>query len=688
MELKTRLVYIMNRLNNVKNGEHIKIFLAELDITQRTFYYDMEQINDWLATNGLGKMLISNQQVYLEINNQSAFQNMLSKTQSYYFSVSDRRAMEIIYIALYHDVVTIDKLRAFFYVSKNTILSDIKAWKSLLKDWNITISSTVKTGYVFKGSETAIRKLISKQLTLLLSNLCVRAILSETLVSFTHNDIDFFEISRCLIKQYAKDIKGDLFLNDIDMECMLILVSWIRSMKGYTFEINPDEKATLFNTASYRSLKLSLKKLVLHNMHIPTSEIYYLIPLFLGIRTTDFVSEEQEDTYIMDFTKELVHNFECVACISFLNKERLYHQLSFHIRPLYYRLKYGIISPNPLVSNIQKTYSYIYEFTARALAKTNNDLSSMITTDEIAYLCVYFASHLNYKKIVSTSQKRKGKILIVVGTNMAQAMLIQEQLTSLFNDRFDYEKISIGRLKNWMLNDYVLVVTTIAFKNLSTYSNVICVDPFINDSSKRKIIDVIESKGCVPRYDERIRKVIDVTKNHCTGEIEEDELYFELFRLFYNEEKHSPFMSYTENIREKLEKGKVLTVSLASNWKDILETACKQIGGRHYTKRTFERLLNLLQRRKGKVYQISSEVLCICCPMQGESHRKIDISVVVSQNDIEFLDGNKGKILLFIATIDNYSHWSLLMDTYQYLENEEHIAGMIETFSICHEEIL
>lgn len=688
MELKTRLVYIMNRLNRVEDGKAVKELLDDLNITQRTFYYDMEQINSWLSMNDLGKMLVSNQKIHFIVKDQAVFQRMLSKTQSYYFSVSDRRAMEIIYIALYHDTVTIDRLRDVFYVSKNTILSDIKSWKQFLKDWHITISSTVKTGYVFKGAETAIRKLISKQMTFLLSNLCVRTgikeILSESLFKLTQNDIDFFEISSCIIKQYAKDIKGELFLTDIDLECMLVLVSWIRSMKGYTVEVNADEKAALFNTASYCSLKLSLQKLVLHNMHIPATEIYYLIPLFLGIRTTDFVSEEQENTYIMEFTKELVRNFECVACISFISKDILYHQLSFHIRPLYYRLKYGIISPNPLVGDIQKTYAYIYDFTARALAKANNELSNMINEDELAYLCIYFANHLNHKKVVSSSPERKGKILIVVGTNMAQAMLLQEQLTGLFYDHFDYEKISIGRLKSWMLNDYVLVVTTIAFENFTAYSNVICVEPFINDVRKRKIIDVIEAKGGAPRYNERIRKVIDAAKSHCSGEVAENDLYFDLFRIFYNEEKRSSFMSDTENIREKLEKGKVLRASCRKNWKDILEMSCKQLRGTYYTKRTFERLSNLLQRRKGKIYQVYPEVLCICCPMQGESYRKIGIAVVVSEEAIEFPAGQKGRIVLFIATIDNYSHWPLLIDTYKYLENKEHVAGMLESFGSSH----
>jgi len=118
VELKTRLVYIMNRLNRVEDGKAVKELLADLNITQRTFYYDMEQINSWLSMNDLGKMLVSNQKIHFIVKDQAVFQKMLSKTQSYYFSVSDRRAMEIIYIALYHDPLQLIDLEMFFMLVK------------------------------------------------------------------------------------------------------------------------------------------------------------------------------------------------------------------------------------------------------------------------------------------------------------------------------------------------------------------------------------------------------------------------------------------------------------------------------------------------------------------------------------------------------------------------------------------
>jgi transcriptional antiterminator len=689
LELKSRLVYILKSISESENGKSIDSLLEELEVTKRTLYYDLEKINDWLLFNHLGKTVISGHKVNLLVQEKEQFEKLLSNTEGYYFSIVERRAMEFLYITLSHDVITIEKLRDFFDVSKNTILTDIKELKRELEQWNFAVMSTMKTGYYIEGDESSIRKVIGRQLQILSNpgtRMIVKRTLNNSLVHLTGNDIDFFEISRCVIKQYEKDIDGQLFLSDIDIECMLMQVSWIRCMKGYTFDTNSDEKVTLMNTASYRSLKLSLQKLVLHNMNIPNAEIYYLIPLFLGIKTADFVSREQEDFYIKQFAEELVKNFERVSCISFVDKERLYNRLSFHIRPLYYRLKYGMVSSNPLVENIKNMYPYVYDFTKRALKATNSDISQMIVEDEVAYLCVYFASHLNQKKVAQYEGERKGKILIVGGINMAVSMLVQEQLLSLFSDSFIYEKTTASNIKEWMLNDYLLVVTTVPLKKHRTFRNVVCVEPFIKDISWQKIITIIEESGAVPKYDSLIRKVIGIAEQCCTGEVEQDKMYFDLFRFFYNEERSKTYADTQISIIRKLERSEITCCFENAHWKDVLEEACKKIRGKYFHRRTYERILNLLQLKKGKIYQLNSDVILVRCPMQGEIHSRVNISIFVSEDGITFPEEMTGKIIIFLSTIDNYSHWSLLREIYSYFETQEHIKGILESFCQGGEE--
>ena len=50
----------------------------------------------------------------------------MSKNGSYYYSVQERRILELLMILLSAEVVTIEKMQNLFDVSKNTILKDIK----------------------------------------------------------------------------------------------------------------------------------------------------------------------------------------------------------------------------------------------------------------------------------------------------------------------------------------------------------------------------------------------------------------------------------------------------------------------------------------------------------------------------------------------------------------------------------
>lgn len=208
--------------------------------------------------------------------------------------------------------------------------------------------------------------------------------LQKSLEELTEQNYDYKEIAKSLIKQYIKDVDIKLVSENIEYECVMIMVSWIRSIKGYVFYINEDEKETLMVTGSYRSLKSSIDNLKKYNLGIPENEVYYITTLLLGIKTVEFSSQEAENLFVYRFTALFIRNYERIACINLMNRERLSNQLRCHIRPLYYRLKYGLQITYPLSENIKEKYAEIYEFTKRALKEITNELSIMITEEDIS----------------------------------------------------------------------------------------------------------------------------------------------------------------------------------------------------------------------------------------------------------------------------------------------------------------
>ena len=210
MELKSRQTYILRSLLDAEQGLTSTYLLQILGIAKRTFYYDIEKINDYLAQYKMGRLVIGGQRIRAEISDRAALDRQLRKNSSYFFSVSERRAMEILYISLASEVVTINCMMETFDVSKNTALADIKMIREELDEWGLSLHSAIKVGYQIEGEEATIRKLLWAQFRKLNNpegNSAVKSFLQQSMVTLTGNDIDFLELCRCLIKQYESDIR-------------------------------------------------------------------------------------------------------------------------------------------------------------------------------------------------------------------------------------------------------------------------------------------------------------------------------------------------------------------------------------------------------------------------------------------------------------------------------------------------
>lgn len=657
--------------------------LKRLGITKRTFYYDLEKINDWLSQFQLGEVSIKDQYIFISGIDTSILEKCLGKTEGYFFSVSERRSMEMLYILLHYERVTISKMEEFFDVSKNTILMDIKELKEELINWGLTISSTVKTGYVIEGEEGVIRKLIRSQiqgLTNPMTRGAVKALLQKSLEILTNNEIDFFEISRCIIKQYEKDINAELFLGNLQNECMMIQVSWIRSIKGFDFKMNMDEQITLMNTVSYRSLEINVKKLEIYDIHIPAMEIFFITSLFLGIQTTDFVSQEQEDTYIVNFARELIRNFERISCLSFADKERLNKQLSYHIRPLYYRMKYGIVPDNPLVNDIRRMYPIMYDFTRRAFRETTGEIFRMLSDDELAYLCIHFASSLNEKKIKDDDLKSRKKILIIGEANMSTSFLVREQLKTLLGEAFQYDMTTLSKAREWLLDDYVLVISTSHTKRMFNCSYLVETGPIITDSGKQRIMDIIEKNRLITKYDSLIRDIIDIVDDNCSEELKTTKIYFDLFRLFSRREHGQIQDSDVPSFQKLIRKNNVISLKPGKEWQEAIFCGCRSLEGKHDAKRLIERMCNLISRKRERFYRMHEEAVLVHCPMQGDMDGSVTARVLVSEEGVSCPDGKTARIIVCLSTVDNYLHWSLLDEIYQYFDMEGYVGRIKDLY--------
>ncbi len=689
MELKSRQAYILRSLLDTDKGIPSTQFLQSLGIAKRTLYYDVEKINDWLGQFSMGRVAISGQQLWAEVADRDALERQLRRNTSYFFSVSERRAMEILYISLASETVIISRLMDYFEVSKNTALMDIKMIREELDAWGLSLHSAIKVGYQLGGEEAVVRKLIWAQFRTLATpegTNAVKSFLQQSMVALTGNDIDFLELCRCLIKQYESDIKGDCFLDVNGFESMMIQAAWIRSRKGHEINMSNDEQFALMKTLSYRSVEFSAQKLGLLGMGISPKEIYYITSIFLGIQTTGFVSQEEENSYISTVAEQLIYNFERIACISFPNRERLHSQLSHHIRPMYYRLKYGITAKDPLTSDIMRMYPAVYDFTRRAMAGIRGNMFSEIAADELAYLCVYFASNLSEKMVAQSDTAPTEEVLIIGAGNMATATLVKEQLQDLFGLSFRYSVITVDRLRKWEMGDYALVVSLMPLGGHLDCDNLVEAGPIITEASQQRIMDILKKNKAIARHDTVIQDILKLVSENLEGTLKAERLYFDLFRYFDRRDRGGGAPQQAETFLEKMKRANVFSLPKGAGWSEAVLRGAERLQAPGSRGRLAAKMRNLLEHKKVQFYRLHPEVMLIHYPMQGEVNGKLDVRILVSEDGVLCRDGARAQVLLCLSTVDRYSHWNMLQEIYQYFSTPGHVEGVKQMHTQRKEE--
>lgn len=127
-------------------GIPIGKILARYHVTKRTFYYDLEIINIWLANNDFGTTEILNRVLFINTTKSAEIKKAIENCQ-YYFSTDERKILEFFYIALSNKPVNINTFQKLFDVSKNTIATDIRKLKESFEHDKILLYSKPIQGY-------------------------------------------------------------------------------------------------------------------------------------------------------------------------------------------------------------------------------------------------------------------------------------------------------------------------------------------------------------------------------------------------------------------------------------------------------------------------------------------------------------------------------------------------------------
>ncbi len=644
------------------DGVAVTELLVRLGIARRALYYDLPKINDWLAYYKLGTVEVTGGKLVLYSENSREVARLLSSFSAYHFSVEERRAMEILCIALDATPVTSERLQSLLDVSKNTVLNDIKEWKVLLEPFRLRIDNTGKKGYRLLGEEVAVRKLIGQQLYVLENEYpksTLVSLLQNSLATLTGNHrVDFRNLVKTGVQDYEHSINTWLVLSEMDYEIAMILAACIRYIKGFPYKMDAQEKEALKNTREYSAVLLIIRKLYDADIDLRLDESYYITILFLGIKNFDFNSSAAENSYIQQFSINLVYNFERIACVSFEDKRQFLNRLCQHIRPMYYRLKYGIRVGNTLLDQIQAMYTSVYEYTRRAVQRTGGEMNSLITQEELAYLCIYMASFLG--EATPKPQRQRQQVLIICGAGVAASVLLREQLAELLGDAFEYHLVPAPRVAGENLSAYCLIVTTVPMD--AGGNKVLQTGPILSEESKNRIVNIVSGSSEFFSAGQEAAEILEVVRKSVKLQ-DESRLLRDLLRYTIQKERAIVPPGPAPSLREVLQDTSSIRISEADTLEAAIWDAGGLLGGSLHRDVFASEMLSHIHPRKD-ICEISDGVALEYCLKSNIGGVGMGI-VLLPRCHVKF--GNKEvRMLVVLATVDNATHYPLLNEIYRY----------------------
>ncbi len=659
-ELDVRCKKILEALLNRDSYVTLQEISLFNNVSRRTIYYDLERINDFLVENSWEKIVVERGKgIYLDKNTriELAKTNLdLSKNQS--FNPSDRVRIIMCTILRRDTIIMIEDLMDITKVSRNTVISDLKATQDSLSNYNLELKFSMKKGYYISGN------VITKR--------------SVFFLCFDH-----------IHKLY---LSGDITLARQDT-----IVEYQRRLHKIEEELNYKfvygvcySLSVFFSTISHREDPLIFDQGLV--LKIVDTQEYGLIDKYFGefssfekvyltlhilgsrLQSLNLDFDDQLNGDIYNLACDLVEEFERLANVDFQKQKELEQALYYHLKNSIYRYRYGIIIGNPLLDDVKREYGYLFDVTKKATQFMQKELSLPIHDAEIAYLTLHFGGALNSQRKLT---KKKKRILIICPNGLSTANMLKAEISYMIQDDAIIEITNSDNLEVGQ-DDYDVVISTIS-SIAHRFANFILVNPILSDLDRLGIMKkVYEIDNPQNELNELVNIVRPYLKGDCVDTVKE-ELYRFLnyrqlhrFNLEDNAVKASAFLG---------QPGFVMIDNSKPTWQQAIEKTTAILENRGFVNNTYARNI-VRQLKKYGPYMFISNGVCLAHSKISHGSLKLGLSLSVYPEGIEFERGKKAYLVIVMSAQDQTSHLKMLSDLINLFANPENTGIVKDSKSV------
>lgn len=689
-----RSMAILHQLIQEDSYISIEKLAAMFNVSRRTIYNDLDKINYWLKEHYFGEVnQVRGQGLYIDehLKRELAGEKEVSETiGSYYeFSPAERRAWIYIHIAVGKQSYFLDDIKELFQVSRNTALEDMKRLKEEIKSFQLSITSERMIGYSIAGHESDCRRLLIHYLDVVIPDNGWYGFLSDKdsfhnskiLSPYQIFDLQMLRQLRQLLHDYEKQFKIEITDDVLDNLVVWFYFFLRRVMKDKLVEVDPIEKEVIKTTNEYQGTTILFKKLSSQlNITVPDDEIYYFAKYLLSAKVNYDLSpqmETEEMKSLIRVVEKMVRDFQLYAAIEFHDPESMIENLLLHLKPAYYRIKYGIQIENALKDLVKQSYPEIFHLTKKVIHHFEELIGHPIHENEIAYSAMHFGGWLRKEGVMLQTRK---KLLIVCTNGLGTSRLLESQLEGLFSDTEIVGVTSLREYEKMDLNvDYIVSTISLPDRGIPVF----VVNPILSNADKEQLLKKVNSLYGYSQQQQAhaVESVIDMVKRYATIH-DDDTLRQELRRYF-----HPPIKGENEDSKpslyDLLPPERIVFKRCVANWKEAVKYAADPLLNQSYVQeRYIEKMIQNITE-KGP-YIVISEHIALPHANPEDGVLKTGMSMLRLTDPVDMF-GKPASVIIVLASRDNEQHLKALTQLtklFSVKENKEKIVRTINKHQI------
>ncbi|MCO7128078.1 BglG family transcription antiterminator [Sporolactobacillus shoreicorticis] len=401
--------------------------------------------------------------------------NLPSNSNEY--EVNLRKSLIKVELIVHNCNYTLQSLSDLFYVSKNTVFSDMKYLKTELRDLNLHVTYSRKEGYQIIGPEYLIRNHLVQLVNELIKTAHGRSCL-----------IDRFNINTCTLSKIRKkleNIEEEILIRLTDEQIenlpfiLMILLQRVQNFpKPWKFKV---EKFDIRNTLEFPVIKKQFSEFPF----LKEVDLLYLSLQILSSNRIESALEFSDSEEINYSVNQFITLLKEKLAIDFIKETDFKSKILLHIQPAIFRNILGFRVNNPLTERFIKEHYYVFKAVAHAAKKSfGKVLEHDFSDEEIVYLSMIVLGWM-YQTVEDSSAYYKAVVLCFNGTSVSKLLL--ENLKDMFPDIDFIGAFSFRQFEQMNLEpDFIF--TTVPMKSRMT---TIIVPPFLEPDSRKQLRKVV-----------------------------------------------------------------------------------------------------------------------------------------------------------------------------------------------------